>query len=276
MKVISAQLIATLLGVTALAIASPAKAQTETSTEIVPSDVTVTQIEDLEILSNAEPTTSTPIAVESFQVADSATVTESANSEVVTIERATTGEPIPGTVATSVEAFRQTSVPSPVSQTAPATNNTPIAQTSIEPGRLSQRNLSYVGVGFNIGFGDDDDTGIGDGGFAINGKIALSNNLSVRPAVIIGDDADFIIPITYDFTIRGEDPFEPIIFKPYVGGGVAFSTGDDENVGFVLSGGVEYQLTREFVANANLNVGFIEDSTQVGLLLGVGYIFPGF
>ncbi|MEC4894239.1 MAG: hypothetical protein SAL07_13735 [Oscillatoria sp. PMC 1051.18] len=273
MNVISSRLIATLLGMTALAIASPAKAQT--SPEIVPSDVTVTQIEELDRLTNSEEPTAIPIAVEHFQVADSQTVTPEPDSEVVTIEKAPTGEPTPGTVATSVEAFRQAPVPAPVSQTAPPTKNTPIAQTSIEPGRLTQGNISYVGVGFNIGFSDED-TGIGDGGFAINGKIALSNNLSVRPAAIIGDETDFIIPITYDFTIRGEDPFEPIIFKPYVGGGVAFSTGDNDNVGFVLSGGVEYQLTREFVANANLNVGFIEDSTAVGLLLGVGYIFPGF
>lgn len=161
-----------------------------------------------------------------------------------------------------------------------------LAQTDLDIRRGTDRVPNYVGVGVNIGLteGDDDnnasndggETGLGDAGFVINGKIGLSRNLSLRPGVIIGDDAVFMVPLTYDFIIPRVDPFEPVRFAPFLGGGVALSTDADDNIGFLLTGGVDVPLSRSFVANGSINIGFIEDQTDVGIILGVGYTFPDF
>jgi hypothetical protein len=54
---------------------------------------------------------------------------------------------------------------------------------------------------------------------------------------------------------------------------VLISTGDDDNFGFLISGGVDVPLSTNFTATAGLNVGFV-DGAEVGLLVGVGYTFP--
>lgn len=153
------------------------------------------------------------------------------------------------------------------------TDNT-IAQTDIDPGRATRGGASYIGIGGNIGLTGD--TATGNGAFVVNSKIGLTRTLSFRPSVIIEDDVDFLLPVTYDFVIQQEDPFERVPFAPFVGGGVAFSTDDDNNFGFLLTGGVDVPLSSQFVANATVNVGFIEDTTDVGIVLGVGYTFVGF
>ncbi|MFP4104144.1 hypothetical protein [Coleofasciculus sp.] len=154
-----------------------------------------------------------------------------------------------------------------------------LAQTDLDIRRGTRGVPNYVGVGVNIGLTEDDDgdeTGLGDAGFVINGKIGLSRNISLRPGVIIGDDAVFMIPLTYDFLIPRVDPFEPVRFAPFLGGGVALSTDGDDNIGFLFTGGVDVPLSRSFVANGSINIGFIEDQTDVGIILGVGYTFPDF
>jgi hypothetical protein len=154
--------------------------------------------------------------------------------------------------------------------------DTSVAQNleNIEPGRATRGGRSYIGIGGNLGLSGG--TGIGQGGFLINSKIGLTRNISARPSVIIGDDTDFLIPLTYDFVLESADPFQPIPFAPFVGGGIAFSTDGDNNVGFLLTGGADFPLSRQFVANATVNAGFFGDTTSIGIAIGVGYQFSGF
>lgn len=197
--------------------------------------------------------------------------------EIVTLEKTETGEPTPGTVATSVDPLFQSPETAPATQTSSETteptesNDSSVAQVDFDPGRTTRGGSSYIGVGGNIGFSGD--TAVGDGSFAINGKLGLTPTLSVRPAVLIGDDTTFLVPLTYDLNIRQAGPFERAAYSPFLGGGAVFSTDD---IGFLLTGGIDIPLSPEFVANAAVNVGFIEDSTDVGLLIGVGYTFQGF
>lgn len=152
--------------------------------------------------------------------------------------------------------------------------DTAVAQnTEIVPGRATRGGSSYIGIGGNLGLSGE--PALGDGAFMINSKIGLTRNISFRPAVLFGDDTDFLLPLTYDFVLESADPFAPIPFAPYVGGGVIVSTNGDNTLGFLLSGGVDVPLSAQFVANASINVGFRND-TDVGLMLGVGYTFPGF
>ena len=186
----------------------------------------------------------------------------------------TAANPFPGTVSTSAASLTFQPETLPLPEMSSNEVDTTIAQTDIDPGRTTRGGASYVGIGGNIGLGGD--TALGGGSFVINGKIGLTRSLSVRPTAVIGDDTVFLLPLTYDFTIRQPDPFEPVRYAPFVGGGVALSTDEDDNIGFLLTGGVDVPLSRQFVANGSINVGFIEDTTEVGLILGVGYTFVGF
>ncbi len=188
-------------------------------------------------------------------------------------------EPMPGTVATSAAPLTTlpefSALPAVSSeQTDTSATDTTVAQTEVDPGRTTRGGASYVGIGGNLGLGGD--TALGRGSFVINGKLGLTRTISFRPAAVIGDDTVFLLPVTYDFLIQRADPFEPVRFAPFVGGGVAISTDEDDNIGFLITGGVDVPLSREFVANASLNVGFLEDTTDVGLIVGVGYTFAGF
>jgi hypothetical protein len=175
----------------------------------------------------------------------------------------------PGTLSTSATQLTE-------QQSSSEQADSSVAQSleDIEPGRATRGGRSYIGIGGAIGLSGG--TGIGRGGFLINSKIGLTRNISVRPSVIIGDDTDFLIPITYDFIIQSADPFEPIPFAPFIGGGVTFTTNGDNDVGFLLTGGVDVPLSQQFVANGAVNAGFFGDTTSIGLSFGVGYTFSGF
>jgi hypothetical protein len=187
--------------------------------------------------------------------------------------------PAPGTVTTSAAGldFRTAaSTPNPVPQASEeVSEDSEVAQGPFGVAEPTRSGPSYIGVGANVGIGGA--TGLGDTALAINGKIGLTNTLSVRPAAIFGDDTAFLIPVTYDFNIRQRNAFDaPLPIAPYAGGGVIFSTDDDEDIGFLLTGGIDFPLSNSFTANAGVNVGFVEDDTEIGVLLGVGYTFPNF
>ncbi|NEP33996.1 MULTISPECIES: hypothetical protein [Moorena] len=185
--------------------------------------------------------------------------------------------PRPGTLATSVAALK-IQLDQATSDTSPAISyevGTPVAQRNIDPTGNSLGVGNYVGIGGHIGF-TDDGTNIGRGGFMINGKYDLSPTLSVRPSILINDDATFVIPATYNFIFQDE-PFEPPTYSAFAGGGLAFSTGDDNNVGLIVTGGVDWPFGPNFVANAALTTGiFVDGAADLGISFGIGYSFSNF
>jgi hypothetical protein len=184
------------------------------------------------------------------------------NSEVALTSDTT---PVPGTVATSSSGLKS------------ASSSQRLAQSDISVGRANRGGSSYVGVAGNIGVGGGDSS-LGDGNFAVISKIGLSRTLSVRPSAVVGDNTTFLLPVTYDFNLQSAtDPFvEPLPIAPYVGVGAAIKTGgDNSKVAFLVSGGVDVPLNRQFTATASVNAGFF-DQTDIGFLIGVGYNFSGF
>ena len=189
-----------------------------------------------------------------------------------------TPTPIPGTVATSSATLTSEFV-QPTSQTTSQTSSQPsatkVAQSDIDLGRTTRGGSSYIGVAANIGL-NGGDTSLGDGNFAVISKIGVTNSISVRPSAVFGDNTTVLVPITYDFTFKSADAFtEPLAIAPYVGVGAAYKTGDDSQLAFLVSGGIDVPLTPQFTATAAVNAGFF-DETDIGLLLGVGYNFTGF
>ncbi|MGF1590677.1 MAG: hypothetical protein ACFCU7_15835 [Pleurocapsa sp.] len=139
----------------------------------------------------------------------------------------------------------------------------------IEPGTTTRSGSSYIGIGGNIGLSGD--TSVGNGAFAVISKIGLTEYLSARPGALIEDDVTFLLPVTFDFS-GDEVPNAEFSIAPYLGGGLAISTGEGDTLGLLISGGLDIPLSSQFTANAGANVTFIND-TDVGLLLGVGYNF---
>lgn len=183
-----------------------------------------------------------------------------------------TAAPVPGTTATSAAPLTPPNLtPQPAS---PAqTDTAEVAQVDIDPGRPTFGGNSYIGIAANIGI--DGNSALGDANFTIISKIGLTTNIAVRPSAILGDDAVFLIPATFDFAIQPVDAFtEALPIAPYVGGGIAISTGDNDDIGPLITAGVDFPLTPQFTATAAVNVGFL-DETDIGLLIGVGYNFTG-
>lgn len=189
--------------------------------------------------------------------------------------------PVPGSVATTAAALIDTPAPSqPVAAPAqpnqaniPVKKSQQIAQSDIDLGRRTRGGSSYIGVAGNIGL-NGGQSALGDGNFAVISKVGLTRTISVRPAAVFGDNTAILLPITYDFAFTGgDDPFgEPLAIAPYLGIGAALSTGENSEVAFLLSGGVDLPLNEQFTATASVNAGFY-DETDIGLLLGVGYNF---
>jgi hypothetical protein len=191
-------------------------------------------------------------------------------SDQPTSEQAATLQPL----SASVDSAQPASEATPL-DAAPETRpeDTRVAQTVVRPGRATRSGPSYLGIAGNIGLGGD--TTLGDSGLAVISKIGLTRNLSARPSVVIGDnDPAIVLPVTVDFPISsvletGELNLEA---APYIGGGIAISTGSDSLVRPVISAGIDVPVADRVTATAGVNFAFFDD-TEIGLILGAGYRF---
>ncbi|MGL5058438.1 MAG: hypothetical protein ACRC62_00550 [Microcoleus sp.] len=239
----------------------PTTEQSESTATVAESSITVQP--NLEIAQKVDRSVST-VAVENSQPT-------AANEQK---EVQTAREVLEAPVSTSAAALTNKPQADETVQTGAETPKTEVAQDNVRVGRSTRSGPSYIGIGGNLGFGGD--TALGDSSFAIISKIGLTTNFSVRPTVLFRDELTILVPVTYDFVSRDavevSDDFV-ITAAPYLGAGVAVSTGDNGNLGFLISGGVDVPLSSNFTATAGLNVGFL-DGAEVGLLLGVGYTFP--
>ncbi len=179
--------------------------------------------------------------------------------------------PFPGTTTTNASVLSAQPV---IDQSVVQTNSPEVAQLPIDPGSRTRGGSSYVGIGANVGLSGN--TALGDGNFMIISKIGLTRALALRPGVVLGDDAIFLLPLTYEFSIRRAEALqEALRIAPYIGGGVTIATGEGDEIGLLLTGGVDIPVSSQFTANAALNVG-IADETDIGLSVGIGYNFGGF
>ncbi len=181
-----------------------------------------------------------------------------------------TSSPVPGTTATSAASLT-TAPPAPQQAPATTTNTDEVAQVDVDPGTPTFGGDSYIGIAGNLGLGGD--SALGDSSFMVISKIGLTTRIAVRPSVAIENDPVVLVPVTFDFSIRPVDAFtERLPIAPYVGGGIAFSTGDDSDVGPLITAGVDFPVTPRFTATAAVNAAFLDD-TDVGILVGIGYNF---
>jgi len=194
---------------------------------------------------------------------------------VTTPLSANAGSPTPGTGSTNANLLSEKATQSP---DATVSSGEAVAQVERRRRPPSVRREAfkpnYIGVGVNLGI--DGNTALGNTEFAVNSRIKLTPELSFRPGAIIGNNAAILVPVTYDFTATdvtiGERSFS---LTPYIGGGIFFTTDDEseDDLGGLLTAGVDIPISRQLTANAGLNVGF-ENDTEWGILVGVGYNLP--
>lgn len=251
----------------------PTLAQTvDTSYTQQLSEASATAVESPNQVSTELEATSQKLSIETENLAVQQQFPNAATQETAT--RIVT--PVPGTAITSAAAFIPQNPESTPQQSTTQPAAPTVAQADIDLGRPTRGGRSYIGVAANIGISGSD-SALGDGNFAIISKVGVTNTFSVRPSVILGDNTTILVPITYDFSFQqAADPFsEPLPIAPYIGAGAAFKTGDDSEIGLLISGGIDVPLTSQFTATAAVNAGFF-NTTDIGLLLGVGYNFTGF
>ena len=113
---------------------------------------------------------------------------------------------------------------------------------------------NYIGVGGS------------NRGAALDSKIGITNRISVRPLAIDNFKSDdeqegnFAFPITYDF--------QPVIGKlqPYAGAGVGINTEGSDDVGPMLTAGVDYPISKNLTLNGSVNFDAYGDNDVNGIL----------
>lgn len=241
-------------------------------------------------------TTPVELAVEppAAVVAEAASTAETTKkNEAVAINTAPTELPTVSTSASALlaqapEVEVPPSEPAPVptvedADPVPGTEEFPSPEEAlpedVNVGQPTRSGYSYIGVAGNVGIGGD--TALGTSGVSVISKIGLTRFFSVRPSVDIGFDGDEIgavlLPVTLDFFPRQPGAVTEdlgISIAPYVGAGAAIAF--DEGVAPLITGGFDIPISRQFTANAAVNVGFF-DPVDIGVRVGIGYNFntPG-
>lgn len=184
--------------------------------------------------------------------------------------------PLPSTVAAANYIVGGPGGVAQAPPTSPAPTETP-TETETAPTATAAAGIgSYIGAGINIGVLGND-TALGDTNFTLFSKFRLLRALpvSLRPAVVIGDNTTFLVPVTFDIPLGATNI--PIVSRfpiyPYLGGGIIIPTGDGGDVGPLVSAGFDYRLSSQFTATAGVNVGWSSGDVQLGVLLGIGYNF---
>ena len=224
----------------------------------------------LTLTNRSTPTSEAPSS-SAFRLAESTTVPAYLGKDIPV---GAGSETVPASTSADLTVATPNNTLPTTSQAAPAsmTPSQQLAQMPVSPGRSTKSGSSYVGIGGNIGIGNGD-TALGRGSFSVISKIGLTESFSVRPSVLFGDSTTILIPLTYDFNF-GEGPTSSFGFSaaPYLGAGVSVSTGNNSNVGLLLTGGIDVPLSSQFTATAAINAS-VTGNAAVGLLLGVGYNF---
>ena len=129
----------------------------------------------------------------------------------------------------------------------------------------------YLGIGGNIGVGDDDASAVGDFAFAAISKISLGPRFALRPSLLVSEnDTSLAVPLTYNLRPVQKNRFT---VAPFIGAGVDIAF--DGDTGLLLNGGLDVPLSRQFTFNSQANFR-ITDDFSAGLILGVAYNLPIF
>lgn len=136
--------------------------------------------------------------------------------------------------------------------------------------RQPQQN-SYVGFGGGIGI-QGKTTSLSQGNFAILSKHVLTNNLAIHSTnTIFGSlTASSSTALTFNQPISGDSL--PIVFIPFIGGGIMTEYENSLRVSPHLTGGIDLDTSTNISATLRINAGFVRDrKADVGVVFGLGF-----
>lgn len=252
--------LSSLIGVSLMAAAVQVPVHAQVNTDVVDPSATVTALDTVDFPADE-------LEATQYEGVDLTFEEDATLIEVPSAEQLSSEVTYPTESAISEE-LAQT--PTAADLTFPATDgeSLEIAQSRRRT-RGSLGSSNFVGIGADFGFADDIS-------FAVISRIGITQQLAVRPSVLIGDDFAVLVPVTYDFNGLSADASGGFRVVPYAGVGASFSDGDDDSdLNLLLSAGADVPLSSRFTLNAQANLSVFDDS-DFGVTVGVGYNLGNF
>jgi hypothetical protein len=137
------------------------------------------------------------------------------------------------------------------------------------PKQLQQN--SYLGFGGGIGI-QGNTTSLSQGNFAILSKYVLTNNLAIHSTnTIFGSlTASSSTALTFNQPISIDGM--PIVFIPFIGGGIMTDYDNSLRVSPHLTAGIDLDTPTNISATLRINAGFVRDrKADVGVVFGLGF-----
>jgi hypothetical protein len=150
--------------------------------------------------------------------------------------------------------------------TAPETTP-PMPQDATPP---TPKQSSYFGFGGNIGI-QGSTTSLSQGSFSLLNKHILTDNLAIHSAMTIfgSSVSSNSVALTFNQPIANNNL--PIVFTPFVGGGIVVHYDNGTRINPLITGGIDASTPFGLTGTLRINAGFINDrQADVGILFGVG------
>ncbi|AFY91414.1 hypothetical protein [Chamaesiphon minutus] len=159
----------------------------------------------------------------------------------------------------------------------PATNaqpTTPAPETTPPPPQdatpPTPKQSSYFGFGGNIGI-QGSTTSLSQGSFSLLNKQVLTDNLAIHGAMTIfgSSVSSHSVALTFNQPISNNDL--PIVFTPFIGGGIIVHYEDGTKINPLVTGGIDASTPFGLTGTLRINAGFINDrQADIGILFGIG------
>jgi hypothetical protein len=156
----------------------------------------------------------------------------------------------------------------PPSATPPQPTPEPPQSTPV-PKRPQQN--SYFGFGGGVGI-QGKTTSLSQGNFAILSKYVLTNNIAIHSTnTIFGSlTASSSTALTFNQPISSDGL--PIVFIPFIGGGIMIDNENGLRVSPHLTAGIDLDTPTNISATLRINAGFVRDrKADVGVVFGLGF-----
>lgn len=158
-------------------------------------------------------------------------------------------------------------------QPTPSTPETTPSPPQPEPLSPPPQLNSYMGFGGVIGI-QGGTTSLSQGTFSLLGKYVLTNNLALHStSTIFGSSVSSTsLDLTFNQPIESADL--PIVFTPFLGGGVLAYYENGTKIVPHITGGIDANTPFGVTATIRLEAGFIQDrKVDIGVVFGLGKHF---
>ena len=121
---------------------------------------------------------------------------------------------------------------------------------------------NYVGIGVRAGLNDEPAA-------VIDTKLQVipleQNSISVRPALLIGDDFESRLPVSFDLSLDSQ-------FLVFGGGGFAYNF-DGGDFDPMVTGGIDMALSERLILNVDGNLIIKSNDTDAEVAASINWLF---